>query len=325
MNDSVNWEQINFTIYGSLGIFNTTLLLCIFFLYIVSLCINLFLVLVICTEARLYSRPMYMLLVNLCLSGVVGSSLMCPNIIHHLLHHGQPVFLQGCLTQAFFTNIYSGSIFCNLALMAYDRYVSICKPLLYHSIMTPGRVGLMLLVVYVVLSCSSGVQVNLITRLQLCGNKVNKLICDSLVVSNLSCRRTTVISVYGLCCAVGFIMLPCGLVILSYVHIFSVVLKKSRHSQSRALQTCTPHLVTFVNFSVASFFGVIYNRLSSDLPIVVNIVVSINFFVIPPLLHPIIYGIKMKAIRQSMKQMKNLLFCSRSHLNADNLQITVLD
>ncbi|XP_040902349.1 olfactory receptor 5AN1 [Toxotes jaculatrix] len=302
MNSSVSTVPITFTIYSSLGLYNFALVICIFVLYVSGVCINLFLVVVICMEPRLH-RPMYVLLVNLALSGVMGSSSVCPNIIKHLIANRQETSLEGCLAQVFFTNVYGGCIFCILALMAYDRYVSICKPLLYHSIMTPAKVKLMLMGVYFVLSSSSAVQVYLTSRLRLCRHTVDKLLCDSLVIANLSCTKTTLISVYGLCCAICAIIFPCFLVILSYVHIFIVVLKTSKESQRKALQTCTPHLVTFINFSVASFFGVIYNRLSYEVPKAVNVLTCINFFVIPPLLHPIIYGIKMKEIRQSINKM----------------------
>lgn len=302
MNSSASSAPITFTIYSSLGLYNFALVICIFVLYVSGLCINFFLILVICVQPRLH-RPMYVLLVNLALSGLLSSSCVCPNIIKLLIADRPETSQAGCLTQVFFNNVYSGSIFCILALMAYDRYVCICKPLLYHSIMTPAKVRLMLLLVYFILSSSSAVQVYLTSRLRLCRHTVDKLLCDSLVISNLSCKKTPLISVFGLCCALCVIVLPCFLVILSYVHIFIVILKTSKDSRKRALQTCTPHLLSFINFSVASFFGLISNRLNHEVPKAVHIFTCINFFIMPPLLHPIIYGIKMQEIRQSLNQM----------------------
>ncbi|XP_034459537.1 olfactory receptor-like protein OLF3 [Hippoglossus hippoglossus] len=302
MNSSVSTPPIDFRIYGSLGLDHFALVLCVLVFYISGLCVNVILVVVVCVESRLH-RPMYVLLVNLSLSGVMGSSSVCPIIIKHLMSSSQETSLTGCLTQVFFTNVYAGCMFCILALMAYDRYVSICKPLLYHSIMTPAKVKLMLTLVYFTLSCSSAVQVYLTSTIPLCEHTVDKLICDSLVISKLSCKRTTLISVFGLCCAFCVIVFPCCLVLLSYLHIFKVTLSTSQEGQRRALQTCTPHLLTFVNFSVASFFGVISNRLTYEVPKAVNILICMNFFAIPPLLHPIIYGIKMQEIRQSINKM----------------------
>lgn len=293
---------ITFTIYNAFGLFNMMLAICILVLYISILCINILLVLVIYAESRLH-KPMYVLLVNLALSGVVGSSSTCPNIIKYLIVSKRETSLEGCLTQVFFTNVYSCCIFCILALMAYDRYISICKPLLYHAIMKPTRVKLMLVLLYLILSTISAVQVYLTSTLTLCRHSVDKLLCDSLVIANLACKRTPLISMYGLCCAICVIALPCFLVLLSYVHIFTVIVKTSRDSQRKALHTCTPHLVTFINFSMASFFGVVYTRLSHDVPKAMNIFTCVSVFVIPPLLNPIIYGIKTQEIRHSIRKM----------------------
>lgn len=292
---------ITFTIYSSFGVFRGMIVTCILVLYISVLCVNVLLLVVVYVEPRLH-RPMYVLLVNLAVSGLVGSTSVCLNVVRQLLLSRPGISLQGCLTQVFFTNVYGGSIFCFLALMAYDRYVSICKPLLYHSVMRPARVRLMLALVYLVLSSTSAVQVYLTSTLVLCRHSVDKLVCDSLVISNLSCERTSVISVYGLCCAICVIALPCALVFLSYFHIFSVMLTVSGQSQKKALQTCTPHLVAFINFSAASFFGVVSNRMSHAVPETVSIFTCVSFFIIPPLLNPIIYGIKMREIRLSIKK-----------------------
>lgn len=301
MNSSTS--LITFTTYSSLGVFRGTLVTCVLVLYVSVLCVNLLLVVIIYTEPRLH-RPMYVLLAHLALSGLVGSTSVCPIILRHLLLSRQVTSLRGCLTQAFFTNVYGGSIFCFLALMAYDRYVSICKPLLYHSVMRPSRVRLMLALVYLVLSSTSAVQVYLTSTLTLCRHSVDKLVCSSVVLSNLACQRTSLISLYGLCCATCVVALPCFLVLLSYFHIFSVVLNVSRQAQKKALQTCTPHLVAFINFSVASFFGVIYNRMNDVVPETVSIFTCVSFFMIPPLLNPIIYGINMKEIRLSIQKIR---------------------
>lgn len=292
---------ISFTIYSSLGLFRGTLVTCILVLYLSVLCVNVLLLVVIYLEPRLH-RPMYVLLAHLALSGLVGSTSVCPNILRHLLLSRQVTSLQGCLTQVFFTNVYGGSIFCFLALMAYDRYVSICKPLLYHSVMRPARVRLMLALVYLLLSSTSALQVYLTSTLALCRHSLDKLVCDSLAVAKLACARTGVISAYGLACAACVVALPCFLVFLSYFHIFSVVLSVSTQSQRKALQTCTPHLVTFINFSVVSFFGVIYNRMSAAVPEMVKLFICVSFFMLPPLLNPIIYGIKTREIRLSIQK-----------------------
>ncbi|XP_071394819.1 olfactory receptor 52K2-like [Centroberyx affinis] len=295
----VSTVTVIFTVYGPPGPYNLAFFIFIFVLYMSILCINLFLVLVICIESSLH-RPMYILLVNLAISGVIGSSSVCPPVMKYLLMEKQESSLIGCLTQVFFSNVYGCWAYCILTLMAYDRYVSICKPLQYHSIMTPTKVKLLLAVVYLIPCSFIAVQVYLTSRIQLCKHTIDKLLCDNLAVVNLSCEKSTFINVYGLFLIFCLIILPFLLVVLSYIHILMVSLKTSKESQKKALRTCTPHLVTFINFSAASFFAVIYNRLNLSLPRAVNIFITMNFVAIPPLLHPIIYGIKTQEIRCSI-------------------------
>lgn len=292
---------LTFSIYSSLGGSSLLLLLAVLLLYLSGLGVNLLLALVICADARLH-RPMYLLLLHLALSGLLGSSWVSLSLLRHLLSRAEGSLL-GCLSQVFFTNVYGASMFCLLALMAYDRYVSVCKPLLYHAIMRPARVRLLLALVYLVLGSSSALQVYLASTLPLCRRSVDKLLCDSLVVSRLACERSSLVGVFGLCCTACFIALPCLLVLLSYCHIFTVMLKLSGESRRKALQTCTPHLMAFVNFSGTTFFGVTYTRLSPQVPNTINVFTCVSFFLLPPLVNPIIYGIKMKEIRLSISKM----------------------
>ncbi|KAM3616664.1 uncharacterized protein V6R79_021471 [Siganus canaliculatus] len=296
-------ELITFSFSFSLGSFQPLLLLGVLLvLYVSGLGLSFLLVLVVCSQSRLH-RPMYVLLVNLVLAGVMGSSSVCPGIVRQLLQRRLEVTLSACLSQTFFTNVYGGCMFCLLALMAVDRCLCICRPLLYRSTVTPARLAAALLGLYAALSGSAAGQVYLTSRLRLCSRLLNRVLCDSVAVAELACSRSPLVGLYGLGCGVAVVALPCVLVLLSYLQIFVVVLRLSRAPQQRALQTCAPHLLTFISFSAASFFGFVSSRVGRDLPKALNMLTSINFFVLPPLLHPLIYGLKMREIRQSVRQM----------------------
>ncbi|XP_029922326.1 olfactory receptor 51G1-like [Myripristis murdjan] len=304
MNNTISAVTITYTVYGPPGPSNQAFFLFLFVVYLSILCVNLFLVLVICVEESLH-RPMYILLVSLAINGVIGSSSFCPKIMEFLLVDKQESSLGGCLTQVFFSNFYGCCVYAVLALMAYDRYVSICKPLQYHSIMTPSRLRWLLVAAYLVPSSSLAVQVYLTSRIRLCKHTVEKLLCDNLAIVNLSCEKSILVNVYGLFLITCLIAVPFLLVVLSYIHILTVSLKMSKESQKRALRTCTPHLITFINFSITSFFAVIYNRVSLDLPRAVNVFMSMSFVAVPPLLHPIIYGIKTQEIQCSIHKIRS--------------------
>ena len=99
------------------------------------------------------------------------------------------------------------------------------------------------------------------------------------------------------------VILPLFLVLLSYVKIIVFILKASGNNGKKAFETCSPHMIVFINFSIATLFSVIYNRLNPYLPGEANVLISINYILVPPLLHPIIYGIKNKEIRNSLSKM----------------------
>ena len=133
-------------------------------------------------------------------------------------------------------------------------------------------------------------------QIPLCKYTVHRIFWDNLSFYSLSCRdslQDRVSNMYGLCIFVMFEVFPLFLIVLSYIKkIIMLSLKASRSARRKAFETCTPHLIIFINFSLASFFSVIYNRISLNLSLEVNILQSINYNLVPPLLHPIIYGIK---------------------------------
>ncbi|CAB1348841.1 unnamed protein product, partial [Coregonus sp. 'balchen'] len=228
------------------------------------------LMLVIYLESSLH-KPMYIFLFNLAVNGLIGSLSVCPKIMDNLV---------------FFCNVYATCAYVILAVMAYDRYVSICKPLQYHSIMTPSNVKMLLTLVYFIPITMLAFQMFITSRLPVCNYNINKLFCDESALSNL----------YGICLIASLVVLPFVLVGLSYVKIILVCLKASKESRKKAFNTCAPHLITFINFSTAILFSVIYNR-HSTVNREVNILISVQFILFPPLVHPIIYGIRTKEIR----------------------------
>ncbi|KAM6970081.1 olfactory receptor 2K2-like [Aplochiton taeniatus] len=220
------------------------------------------LMLVIYIDTNLH-KPMYIFLFNLAGYGLVGCLAVCPKIMDSLLRETQDMSYGGCLLQVFALYIYGACSYVNLTVMAYDRYVSICKPLQYHTIMNPSRVKLLLFVLNCISPSLVFVQVYLTSQVPLCGYTINKLFCDNLAVVNLFCVRSPLVNLYGIFLTVILVALPLFFVILSYIKILLVCLKLSKESQKKALSTCAPHLITFANCSLAAIFSIVYNRYSS--------------------------------------------------------------
>lgn len=304
--ESINMLNFNITLiflaYGPSGPLNYALFFVSLLTYLATLFANLVLMLVIYLDTSLH-KPMFVFLFHLALNGLIGSSAVLPNIMYNLLDNMKFISFDNCLFQVFCVNIYAACAYLILMVMAYDRYVAICQPLQYHNIMTAMKVRLLLGIAYIFPICFLGTQIHLTSQMPLCRYTINKLFCDNLAVVNLSCVKSVFGDLYGLALVVLFVVFPLLFVVASYVKILLVSLKLSASAKKKALKTCLPHLITFINFSSATLFSVIYNRLNYYLPKELNVFISVHFILIPPLLHPIIYGMKTEKISQSFKKL----------------------
>ncbi|MBN3297293.1 O52D1 protein, partial [Amia calva] len=266
--------------------------------YLLILLANAVVIAVITFDRQLH-EPMYIFICNLSLNGLYGSSAFYPMCMANLLSEIPTISRAGCLIQIFSLHTYGGFEYSVLALMAYDRYLSICHPLRYNSIMTPFKVTQLLVFVYMYPICIFSIHLCLTVRLPLCGSVIDKVHCDNWSVVKLSCVDITVNSVFGLFVTTVLLVPPILLSLYSYVRILAVCLNASKEARSKALQTCAPHLLTFINYCITSCFEVVYQRFEmAKLPHSVLVIMSINCLLSPPLLNPITYGIKLQEIRK---------------------------
>ncbi|XP_035242288.1 olfactory receptor 52K2-like [Anguilla anguilla] len=297
MNHSFLDNTMTFTSYGSFRPINYFFFTLTLLVYLLSIFSNVFLMLVIYFEASLH-KPMYIFLFNLAVNGLIGSSTVWPKVMENLLSDTQKSSFLACLVQVFWGYFYMSSAYTTFSVMAYDRYVSICKPLQYHSIMTPGKVKTLLTVANVVPMSTLSLLVYLISTVPLCKYTTQNLFCDVMTLHNLSCVKSALVNLYATCLLTSLVGFPCIIVLLSYAVILNVSLKASKDAQKKALSTCSPHLITFINFGVATLFFAIYHRYSSFLQGEVYILLTADWFAIPPLLNPVIYGIRTQEIRK---------------------------
>ncbi|XP_046891960.1 olfactory receptor 52K2-like [Hypomesus transpacificus] len=288
------------TAYGPPGPLNKGAFVLPFLLFSFTIFSNLLLMFVIYVDSTLH-KPMYILLFNLAVNGLVGCTSVCPKVMENLIKVVPDITHEGCLLQVFFIYSHATSAYAILTAMAYDRYVSICKPLQYYSIMTPFKVKLLLVIVNVIPIILLAIQVFITSSLPLCGYIINKLFYDNLAIVSLSCVQSAASNLFGILLTLILVVLPLVLVVLSYIRILIVCLKASKDSQKKAFSTCAPHLITFINFSAAILFSVIYNRYSV-VSREVNIIIAAAFILFPPLLNPLIYGIRTKEIKTAIRK-----------------------
>ncbi|XP_019901157.3 olfactory receptor 8I2-like [Esox lucius] len=248
--------------------------------------------------------PMYLFICNLCINGIYGASTFYPRLLYDLLFDSHVITYIGCMTQVFGIYSYAFCEFTNLTVMAYDRYVAICKPLLYHTIMTIQKVKTLIFLTWLLTWLESGVGVALTAMLPLCGTDIDKLYCSNWAVVKLSCIDTTLINSYGFILTFSHVS-QIILILFSYVNIVKASLR-SRVERRKFLQTCLPHLITMTNFTISIVFDVMYARYGSNTSLLaLRNIMSVEFLVVPPLLNPIIYGMTLTQIRKRL--MINLL------------------
>ena len=266
--------------------------------YIVTLCVNLTLVLTIALDKALH-EPMYLFICNLFVNGICGASAFYPKILADLFLDTHVISHTGCMIQMYIMYTYIfGEVTC-LTVMAYDRYVAICKPLEYHSIITKQKVLKLLIFTWLYSLIETSAGVALTAQISLCGNDIDKLYCFNWDVVKLSCTDVTVQNVYG------YIFIfshgsQAVLIIVSYIRIIRASLK-SKTERVKFMQTCLPHLITLSNFTISLLFDILCARYGEgqELQALRN-VFGIEFLVVPPLLNPIIYGLKMTHIRHRL-------------------------
>ncbi|XP_015196815.2 olfactory receptor 52E8-like [Lepisosteus oculatus] len=302
MQNSTNMTMFFLTAYGDNSnmrylYFTSTLLGFLFILFA-----NLVIIAVIASDHKLH-EPMYIFICCLALNGLYGSCAFYPSCMANLLSETPAISRTGCFIQIFCLHTYGCFEYSILALMAYDRYLSICHPLIYNSIMTPSKMVQFLVFVFIYPICFFCIHISLTIRLPLCGFIITKVFCDNWSVVRLSCVDASVNNVFGLCFIAVVMITPIFVVLYSYIRILAVCVKTSKEARSKALETCTPHLLAFVNYNIAAFFEVVQHRfdLSNTSPIS-RIIMSVDFILLPPLLNPIIYGIKMQEIRKRIRR-----------------------
>ncbi|XP_054421144.1 olfactory receptor 4L1-like [Pteronotus mesoamericanus] len=267
---------------------------------------NILIMVTVTVSSTLHS-PMYFLLGNLSFLDMCLSTVTTPKMIAGLLTENKTISIWGCMAQMFFMHFFGGAEMTLLIAMAFDRYVAICKPLNYRTVMSHR-----LLNGFVILSWTIGFvhtmsQMVLIVNLPFCGpNVVDNIFCDLPLVIKLACIKTYTLELFviadsGLLSFICFILL-----LVSYAVILVTVWRRSSEGLSKALSTLSAHIIV-----VTLFFGPCifiyawpFNSFAGS-----NIL-SVFYTVITPLLNPIIYTLRNQKMQGTMRKLWFLLVSS---------------
>ncbi|XP_028821616.1 olfactory receptor 142-like [Denticeps clupeoides] len=291
-------ETFYFTLYQDQGHLKYVYFITILLEYVAILFLNISIILTVIKEKSLH-EPMYIFISCLSINALYGTTGLFPRLSIDLLSDSHAISRPACFTQIYIIYTYSISELTILAVMAYDRYVAICRPLHYHSVMTARATGLLMAAAAFWPFFWMAFVVYLAARLPLCGRAITRLYCSTWSVARLSCVSTAVNNAFGLFVASTSVFLPSGFILFTYVRILIVCKRSSAEVRGKALQTCLPHIVTFVTYSIALFCDVLLSRYElSPVMNVVALIFSVEFLVVPPVLNPLMYGLTLAEMRK---------------------------
>ncbi|XP_061463470.1 olfactory receptor 5J3-like [Rhineura floridana] len=288
------------------------LFLIFFAVYAMTLVGNLGMIVLIRSSPQLHT-PMYFLLGNLSFLDICYSSSVTPKFLADLLKEKKVISFAGCFTQLFFYAAFATTECYLLAMMAYDRYVAICNPLLYLISMSQRKCVLLVAVSYVAGTVNALVHTTAASRLSFCGpNIIKNFYCEGPSLLGLSCSDISLNDML-MFVFVGFNMITTSVIILtSYTYILITVLKiHSAKSRQKAFSTCTSHLMVITIFYGCASF--VYARPSSRKTHHLDKMASVFYVVVIPMLNPLIYSVRNQEVRSAFRKVleRKLVFQSR--------------
>ncbi|XP_069326112.1 olfactory receptor 9G4 [Eulemur rufifrons] len=281
--------------------YQVVLFLVFLFVYLVTLLGNLGMITLIWMDSRLHS-PMYFFLSHLSFVDVCSSSVTGPKMLTDIFMDKKVISFFGCAAQLCFFGHFVVTECYLLAAMAYDRYMAICKPLLYTLIMSQQVCVQLVVGPYAMGLISTLTHTTFTFRLPYCGpNNINHFFCDLLPVLSLACADTYV-NKFLLFILAGALGVLSGVIILvSYIYIVTAILRiHSADGRRKAFSTCSSHL-TAVSILYGTLFF-IYVRPSSSFSLDINKVVSLFYTAVIPMLNPLIYSLRNKDVKDSFRR-----------------------
>ncbi|XP_051718550.1 olfactory receptor 51I2-like [Ctenopharyngodon idella] len=295
-----NGTYFYFMLFENLGYIRYAFFSLGFILYCAITLFNAIIVLAIFLERTLH-QPMYILISCLSVNSVFGTAGFFPRVLTDLLSDTHSISREACVLQSYVIFTYAANENTILMLMAFDRFVAISKPLQYYNIITPRYLTVLIFINLTYPMISLGTSAILTSRLTLCGNKLFKVYCHNFEMVKLSCANTAVNNVLGFFILITTVIIPLSFILYSYVKILIICRRSSAQFKSKAYQTCIPHIVILLNFSIAIISEVTLSRVVTlQLPIWLSVLLSLQFLVIPPILNPLVYAVNLPNIRKTI-------------------------
>ncbi|XP_077197101.1 olfactory receptor 5AR1-like [Paroedura picta] len=294
---------VGFVFLGFSGFPNSHIYLFLPFLaiYLVTLLGNLMIFIVIQVDSSLHN-PMYFFLCHLSCLDICISSVTVPKILVNFLSQQQTITYNQCLAQMFFLITFTGTETTLLAVMAFDRYAAICRPLHYSRLMSSKVCTILVFATWVWGSLDSALHTALSTTLSFCGiNQIHHIFCDVPPLLRIACNDAHVNEMTVRIASYFMAGVPLLFIILSYSLILRSILKiRSTAGKRKAFSTCGSHLIV-----VVLYFGngiINYNRPSTGYSLEMDTLISTMYCIITPMLNPLIYSLRNKEVNGALKK-----------------------
>ncbi|KAG9463660.1 hypothetical protein GDO78_021343, partial [Eleutherodactylus coqui] len=247
--------------------------------------------------------PMYFFLKILSFSELVLISSTVPKALNSFLWVGRTISFSGCATQFFFFIAAAGCECFVLTVMAYDRYMAICHPLRYTSVMTVSFCYQVTFCIFVFATVNGMIEIILIYRLPYCrSHLIAHFFCDIPRMMNIACANTFNAQVYLLTLTLSVFMVPSILIFCSYIKILiSIFLLRSTESRHKAFVTCGSHLVSVIFYSGTCML--VHLRLDNPFSSYEDRMLALSYCVIIPTINPLIYSLKNNEMKEAIRKL----------------------
>ncbi|XP_063775251.1 olfactory receptor 2D3-like [Pseudophryne corroboree] len=265
--------------------------------YMTTVVGNVVLIAAVRVDTRLH-KPMYLFLVNLSFVDICYTSITVPKMLANILTVNKSISFSGCLVQVYCFLLLVETECVLLAFMAYDRFVAICNPLRYNTIMKSVVCVKMVSASWLTGGIISSVDIFALSHLTYCGpNTINHFFCEATYLLQLSCSDLSLANVVKHVGSFAVLLAPLSFILYSYVNIIRAVFRiQSR--RYKAFSTCVSHLIIVILFYGSALF--IYMRPEHTANLADKIL-SVFYTVITPMLNPIIYSLRNKDVHGALK------------------------
>ncbi|XP_006877646.1 PREDICTED: olfactory receptor 4C11-like [Chrysochloris asiatica] len=281
----------------------------IFLIFYTATVVGNLLIIVIIQVSRTLGSPMYFFLFYLSITDTCFSTSIAPRLIIDSLSENRVISYNECMTQVFALHLFGGMEIFLLILMAIDRYVAICKPLQYPTIMRRQVCIIMIILAWIGSFIHSTSQIILALKLPFCGpNMIDHYCCDLQPLLKLACMDTYVINLLfvfdsGALCSSSFLFL-----MVSYIVILYSLRNHSAEGRKKALSTCTTHIIVVFLFLVPCAF--IYTRPSVSFSI--DKMVTVFYTIGTPFLNPLVYTLRNAEVKNAIRKLWRAKITSES-------------